>query len=154
MRQLYSLNVFDTIKDKAKGKLSFAYATISCLRWQLLGLVLPRAAMVAFIYSQTFLIEATISYLEKPVDQRSITHANGLIGAAVLIYVGIAVSDHDIVSTELISRIVGHSELQSQDLQDGYYVSWRYSVHNLHCSTFIGPGVQSTECGHIDVHRY
>ncbi|RDI88468.1 hypothetical protein Vi05172_g1477 [Venturia inaequalis] len=93
MRHLSKLNVIDQdFEDQAKGKLSFAYATICCLQWQLLGLVLPRAAMIAFNYSQTFLIAATISYLEKPLDQHITTHANGLIGAAVLVYLGIALA--------------------------------------------------------------
>lgn len=80
------------LKDESKGKFSLAYATMSSLKWQLLGLLLPRAAMIGFNYSQTFLITATINYLERPVSHQQINHANGLIGAAVLIYLGVAVS--------------------------------------------------------------
>lgn len=67
--------------------------------------------MVAFNYSQTFLITATINYLEKPLEQHIIDHANGLIGAAVLIYSGIAVSGFRTMSTKLIDTKASHGEL-------------------------------------------
>ena len=53
--------------------------------------MLPRIAMIGFNYSQTFLITATINYLETPAVRRDINHAYGLIGAAALIYFGSAV---------------------------------------------------------------
>jgi ATP-binding cassette subfamily C (CFTR/MRP) protein 1 len=66
-------------------------AAVMCLRVPLLRTLPPRAAMIAFSYAQTFLITATINYLETPSALRNKNHANGLIGAAFIIYTGNAV---------------------------------------------------------------
>ncbi|KAF9768184.1 ABC transporter fgm5, partial [Fusarium sp. DS 682] len=53
--------------------------------------VVPRLAMIAFQYSQPFFIHALLEYLtHKDVPKN---HGYGLIGAATIIYAGIAVSD-------------------------------------------------------------
>ncbi|EWY89729.1 hypothetical protein FOYG_10530 [Fusarium oxysporum NRRL 32931] len=53
--------------------------------------VLPRLAMIGFQYSQPFFIHALLEYLtEKDVPKN---HGYGLIGAATIIYAGVAVSD-------------------------------------------------------------
>jgi hypothetical protein len=51
-----------------------------------------RLAIIGFTYSQTFLINAAISYLETPAPLRDVNHAYGLIGATGLVYFGIAVN--------------------------------------------------------------
>jgi ABC-type multidrug transport system fused ATPase/permease subunit len=54
--------------------------------------VAPRIALGAFQFCQPFLIETLLRYLELPSDESSKNIGYGLIGATVLIYVGIAAS--------------------------------------------------------------
>jgi ATP-binding cassette, subfamily C (CFTR/MRP), member 1 len=51
-----------------------------------------RAVRIALNYSQAFLITAAVEFLERPVSQRDVNDAYGLIGATALIYIAIAVS--------------------------------------------------------------
>jgi ATP-binding cassette subfamily C (CFTR/MRP) protein 1 len=78
--------------DKHPTSHSLLFALISALKWELLRTFIPRAAIIAFSYAQTFLITAAIHYLDTPWDQRNRNHAYGLIGASALIYIGRAVS--------------------------------------------------------------
>jgi hypothetical protein len=64
----------------------------SCLSIQILQTLLPRAAMIGFNFSQAFLINDAIAYLEKPVSQRDQNRAYGLIGVTAIIYCGKTVS--------------------------------------------------------------
>ncbi|KAL2257594.1 hypothetical protein VTK26DRAFT_9425 [Humicola hyalothermophila] len=52
--------------------------------------VAPRIALGALQFCQPFLIETLLSYLERPSESSSRNLGYGLIGAAILIYVGIA----------------------------------------------------------------
>jgi hypothetical protein len=61
------------------------------MKWPLLQTVPPRAGMIAFSYAETFLITASINYLETPSQVRNVNHAYGLIAAAAIIYTGNAV---------------------------------------------------------------
>jgi ATP-binding cassette, subfamily C (CFTR/MRP), member 1 len=78
--------------DKSPSAYSFIIASFFCFRWQVLRTMPARLAITGFTYSQTFLINAAISYLETPAPLRNINHAYGLIAATGLIYFGIAVS--------------------------------------------------------------
>ncbi|KAK4152002.1 canalicular multispecific organic anion transporter 1 [Chaetomidium leptoderma] len=53
----------------------------------------PRIALGAFQFCQPFLIQTLLEYLQQPADQSSKNVAYGLIGATIIIYVGIAASD-------------------------------------------------------------
>lgn len=64
---------------------------LSCFRWNLLSVVIPRLFMIGFTFAQPFLISAAITYVEVPVVDSSGNQGYGLIGAAFLIYFGIAV---------------------------------------------------------------
>ncbi|KAJ4312580.1 hypothetical protein N0V84_009863 [Fusarium piperis] len=57
---------------------------------QLLYPMVPRLALIGFKYSQPFFIRSLINYLQHPEASRGIGY--GLMGAAVLIYAGIAAS--------------------------------------------------------------
>jgi hypothetical protein len=63
----------------------------SVLKWPYARTVIPRLCVIAFSYSQTFLINASITYLDTPTASRDKNHAYGLIGAAIFIYGGLAV---------------------------------------------------------------
>ncbi|KAI0879864.1 P-loop containing nucleoside triphosphate hydrolase protein [Annulohypoxylon maeteangense] len=52
----------------------------------------PRIAMTGFQFCQPFLINTLLEYLQKPSDDASRNVGYGLIGATILIYIGIAVS--------------------------------------------------------------
>jgi hypothetical protein len=47
---------------------------------------------MGFNYAQPFLIKAAISYIQTPVDERRENNGYGLVGATVIIYLGISVS--------------------------------------------------------------
>jgi ATP-binding cassette subfamily C (CFTR/MRP) protein 1 len=53
--------------------------------------ILPRVALIAFSFCRPFLINGILTYLENP-DSTSANASYGFIGAALFVYVGIAVS--------------------------------------------------------------
>lgn len=57
--------------------------------WQILLPVLPNLTLIAFQYAQPFFLEALLEYLDRAQNSNP---GYGLIGACVLIYVGLAVS--------------------------------------------------------------
>lgn len=77
------------IRGKKQG---LARAVFKALAAQFLLPVGPRVAMGAFQFCQPFLIETLLRYLEGPSDSTTKNIGYGLIGATLLIYVGIAVS--------------------------------------------------------------
>ncbi|KAF2396774.1 P-loop containing nucleoside triphosphate hydrolase protein [Trichodelitschia bisporula] len=79
-------------KYKTKESYPMVFAGVSCLKWAILRTVPVRACMIALSYAQTFLITDAIVYLETPARFRNKNHAYGLIGAAALIYGGVALA--------------------------------------------------------------
>lgn len=73
-------------------KHALARAVAKALAFPLLLPVAPRIALGAFQFCQPFLIQTLLEHLQKPRDKASDNVGYGLIGATVLIYVGIAVS--------------------------------------------------------------
>lgn len=62
------------------------------LRWNLYLPIAPRVALIGFIYSQSFQLQALLNYLNL-VDRTSDKNSgHGLIGACALIYIGMALS--------------------------------------------------------------
>ena len=79
--------------SKFRGKHhGLAYAVANALAVPLLLPVGPRIALSAFQFCQPFLIQTLLEYLQKPADQTSHNVGYGLIGATILIYLGIAAS--------------------------------------------------------------
>ncbi|KAH8423784.1 uncharacterized protein LDX57_001542 [Aspergillus melleus] len=60
---------------------------------ELLAVVFPRLCMIGFTCSQPFLIMTAIRYVDQPGGSQDRNHGYGLIGATLLIYIGIAVSN-------------------------------------------------------------
>ncbi|KAK2021515.1 hypothetical protein LX32DRAFT_631562 [Colletotrichum zoysiae] len=54
--------------------------------------ILPRLCLAAFNFSQSFLIKRIIEFVGEPSDAQSHEVAGGLIGAALLVYLGLAIS--------------------------------------------------------------
>ncbi|KAK2601395.1 hypothetical protein N8I77_010849 [Diaporthe amygdali] len=73
-----------------RRKYGLARALTKTLAIPILLPAFPRAAMAAFQFCQSFLINALLSYLEKPEPSKNVGY--GLIGATILIYLGIAIT--------------------------------------------------------------
>ncbi|PYI35212.1 P-loop containing nucleoside triphosphate hydrolase protein [Aspergillus indologenus CBS 114.80] len=71
---------------------SLIYATVISLRWAILRTIFPRLCLIGFSYAQTFFIQRAIEHLHRPDTQLTRNENYGLIGAAALIYGGIAIS--------------------------------------------------------------
>ncbi|OIW32028.1 P-loop containing nucleoside triphosphate hydrolase protein [Coniochaeta ligniaria NRRL 30616] len=73
------------------GHRRLLWVLASTLSWRILLPVLPRIILGAFAFSQPFLINSLLGYLES-APTRSRNEGYGFIGAAGIIYAGIAVS--------------------------------------------------------------
>ncbi|KAF2634043.1 hypothetical protein P280DRAFT_52852 [Massarina eburnea CBS 473.64] len=62
------------------------------LRWSILSVVPARACLIAFNFCQPFLIERAVKYSDEGDIAQNTNIGYGLIGAYVLVYVGIAIS--------------------------------------------------------------
>lgn len=79
--------------ERTKGEYWLLKSIARAYLWPFLYAVIPRLALIAFKFAQPFLITATINYVEVPSDSTSSHYGPALVGAFVLVYVGIAVSD-------------------------------------------------------------
>lgn len=80
------------LRTSGGSKFRLARALVKTLTVALLAPVGPRAALIGFTFCQPFLINSTLSYLERPTGERDPNVGYGLIGATVLIYGGMALS--------------------------------------------------------------
>ncbi|OJJ66207.1 hypothetical protein ASPBRDRAFT_49106 [Aspergillus brasiliensis CBS 101740] len=71
---------------------SLILATFTSLRWAVLRTIFPRLCLIGFSYAQTFFIQRALEHLQRPNTELIRNEGYGLIGAAALIYGGIAVS--------------------------------------------------------------
>ncbi|KAK2756862.1 ABC multidrug transporter [Colletotrichum kahawae] len=67
-------------------------STLSAFRTGYLAPILPRLCLAAFNFSQPFLIKRIIEFVGDSRDAQSREVAGGLIGAALLVYLGLAIS--------------------------------------------------------------
>ena len=79
--------------QNAGGKRPLLWAMTISLRETLLALTVPRLFLSAFKLSQPLLINRVTSVLSSRTSERSIDAGRGLIGATVLIYLGLAMSN-------------------------------------------------------------
>ncbi|OJK00423.1 hypothetical protein ASPACDRAFT_1880763 [Aspergillus aculeatus ATCC 16872] len=79
-------------KYKSTHTRSLILATVISLRWAIFRTILPRLCLIGFSYAQTFFIQRAIEHLHRPETQVTRNENYGLIGAAALIYGGIAIS--------------------------------------------------------------
>lgn len=78
-----------------RGSNSLFAVTLKRLKWDVLAVVPPRACLTAFNFCQPFLIHRAVTYSQQNDTDQTAHIGYGLIGAYVLVYVGIAVrSDH------------------------------------------------------------
>ncbi|KAF1848738.1 P-loop containing nucleoside triphosphate hydrolase protein [Cucurbitaria berberidis CBS 394.84] len=71
---------------------SLFVATLKKLRWHILAVVPPRLCLIAFNFCQPFLIHRAVNFSQQSVTPQTTNIGYGLIGAYVLVFVGIAVS--------------------------------------------------------------
>lgn len=71
---------------------SLLWVTLKQLKWSVLAVVPPRVCLMAFNFCQPFLINRAVSYAEETTSPQTLNIGYGLIGAYVLVYVGIAIS--------------------------------------------------------------
>ncbi|CZT41190.1 related to multidrug resistance protein [Rhynchosporium secalis] len=79
-------------KYQSRGTHRLTASIFHCLGWSFLSIIFPRLCLIGFNYSQPFLISAAIKYVSQPSAARDENDGYGLIGAAALIYLGIAIS--------------------------------------------------------------
>lgn len=79
-------------QSKPEGRRSLIWVCMKCLRWPLLSVVPPRLCLIGFNYAQPFLISRMISFVSQPRESQNYNQSLGLIAAAALIYIGVAVS--------------------------------------------------------------
>ncbi|KAJ9485611.1 hypothetical protein VN97_g7741 [Penicillium thymicola] len=77
----------------AENNLSLPWAFVRCFWWELLAVAFPRVCMIGFNFAQPFMITAVLVYIEGPITPESRNSGYGLIGAAFLIYLGLALSN-------------------------------------------------------------
>lgn len=66
------------------------------MKYPLLMAVPARLALIGFNYSQPFLLTAAVSYVQGTWPNETEDVGYGLIGAAIIIYLGIAVSSNHV----------------------------------------------------------
>lgn len=78
-------------KDGKTGNWALMKCTFLAYKWQFLAGVLPRLLFTGFTFAQPFLINAVVDFVGAPGEQQTAQVAASLVGATVLVYVGIAV---------------------------------------------------------------
>lgn len=83
--------------DSQTGKYALMKCTLWTFRWQFVAGIFPRLLAIGFTFSQPFLINAVIDFVaESAISSEEVPYANkraaGLIGATLLLYVGLAIS--------------------------------------------------------------
>lgn len=82
----------DTLLAPKDSPVALFSCTFMTFKKQLAAGILPRLLFSGFSFAQPFLIESVIRFVGSPSDEWSFRVASGLIGATVLIYVGLAIS--------------------------------------------------------------
>ncbi|KID73574.1 ABC transporter, transmembrane domain, type 1, partial [Metarhizium brunneum ARSEF 3297] len=77
--------------DGRTGSWALMKCTFLAYKWQFLAGVLPRLLFTGFTFAQPFLINAVVDFVGAPAEQQTAQVAASLVGATVLVYVGIAV---------------------------------------------------------------
>jgi ATP-binding cassette subfamily C (CFTR/MRP) protein 1 len=68
------------------------FASFSAFKWQFISAICPRICLIGFTFAQPFLINRLIEIVSEEMTEESKRDGYGMIGAAVVIYVGMAVS--------------------------------------------------------------
>lgn len=74
-----------------KGRHRLMRSAFSAYRWTLVFGVVPRLCLAVFTFCQPFLINATVNYMDEDTTIETKQRGQGIIGAYVLVYLGVAV---------------------------------------------------------------
>jgi len=66
--------------------------TLRNLKWSILAVVPPRLFLIAFNFCQPFLIERAVLFSQEEDTAQTSNIGYGLIGAYIIVFIGIAVS--------------------------------------------------------------
>lgn len=67
--------------------------TFLAYKWQFAAGVIPRLLFSGFTFAQPFLINSIVDFVGEPAEKQSKDVSGGLIGATILIYVGLSVTN-------------------------------------------------------------
>ncbi|KAI8938151.1 hypothetical protein NX059_005817 [Plenodomus lindquistii] len=76
----------------SSGSHTLFFVTLKRLAWPILAVVPPRIALIGFNFCQPFLINRAVTFSQQSTSSQTTNIGYGLIGAYVLVFVGIAVS--------------------------------------------------------------
>lgn len=74
------------------GRYRLIKAALRAYTWPYFSAFLPRLLLAGFTFAQPFLLTATLRFIQTPVAEESRHHGSALVGAYVVVYLGLAVS--------------------------------------------------------------
>ncbi|GIZ49230.1 hypothetical protein CKM354_001226500 [Cercospora kikuchii] len=80
------------LRQSGESRWGLVWTLAQSVKWSLIGLVIPRLCLSAFKLSQPLLIATITTLLREGLNDGNRNDAKGLIAAAALIYVGVAVT--------------------------------------------------------------
>ncbi|KAM0302416.1 hypothetical protein ACHAPM_004409 [Fusarium culmorum] len=95
------------LRDPKNGPSSLLKCTFLAYKWQFAAGILPRLLHSGFNFAQPFLIQSVITFVGR--KEMSVQISSGLIGATVLIYLGLAISGawHKHLSFQMVTMYRG-----------------------------------------------
>ncbi|GKU05754.1 unnamed protein product, partial [Fusarium langsethiae] len=95
------------LRDPKAGQFSLLKCTFLAYKWQFAAGILPRLLRSGFNFAQPFLIQSVITFVGR--KEMSVQISSGLIGATVLIYLGLAISGawHKHLSFQMVTMYRG-----------------------------------------------
>ena len=79
-------------RRRPERRFEYPLAVCRSFWWPLMEAAIPRFCLIGFTFAQPFLITRTLDLLSEDDSQMTVNIGYGLIGAAALIYLGIAIS--------------------------------------------------------------
>jgi len=74
------------------GPHSLFATTLQKLKWPILAVIPPRLCLIGFSFCQPFLINRAVRFSQDPATAQTKNIGYGLIGAYIVVFIGIAVS--------------------------------------------------------------
>lgn len=78
-------------QDPKTGKWALMKCTFLAYKWQFYVGIIPRLLFTGFTFAQPFLINSVVNFVGEPEEKQTTEIAGSLIGATILVYIGIAV---------------------------------------------------------------
>lgn len=83
------------MQGNQKNTHALALASLSGLRWEVLGIFFPKLCYISLSLCQPFLIQKAVTFVQAAGSSGSNDTGYGLIGAFSLVFTGLAVSKAD-----------------------------------------------------------